>query len=150
MTKNKTDEQAALNNEKAFSLDEYRNSMPYWQRVSYSFNSLRWIVMQQKKDGIYTGMTEEYYKETDPEKKKRIGMAREEYWQNKTDLEHELRDYEKERTMIGPGQNRPCKTPAVDKSTTHKGNPGKTYLALRVPGVRIQGRNRCLGDRLFL
>ena len=58
MTKNKTDEQAALNNEKAFSLDEYRRSMPYWQRVSYSFNSLRWIVMQQKKDGIYTGMTE--------------------------------------------------------------------------------------------
>ena len=77
MTKNKTDEQAALNNEKAFSLDEYRNSMPYWQRVSYSFNSLRWIVMQQKKDGIYAGMTEEYYKETDPEEKKRIGMARE-------------------------------------------------------------------------
>ena len=64
MTKNKTDEQAALNNEKEFSLNEYRNSMPYWQRVSYSFNSLRWIVMQQKKDGIYAGMTEEYYKET--------------------------------------------------------------------------------------
>ena len=69
MTKNKTDEQAALNNEKEFSLDEYRKSMPYWQRVSYSFNSLRWIVMQQKKDGIYAGMTEEYYKETDPEEK---------------------------------------------------------------------------------
>ena len=32
MTKNKTDDQAALNNEKEFSLDEYRRSMPYWKR----------------------------------------------------------------------------------------------------------------------
>ena len=36
----------------------------------------------------------------DAEKKKRIGMAREEYWQNKTDLEHALRDYEEEKISI--------------------------------------------------
>ena len=137
MTKNKTDEQAALNNEKEFSLDEYRKSMPYWQRVSYSFNSLRWIVMQQKKDGIYTGMTEEYYKETDPEEKKRIGMAREEYWQNKTDLEHELRDYEHEKSMVQGKIDRVKHQLWINQQLT-KGIPAKHILRCEYPGLEFR------------
>ena len=137
MTKKKTDEQASLNNEKEFSLDEYRRSMPYWQRVSYSCNSLRWIAMQQKKDGIYARMTEEYYKETDPEEKKRIGMAREEYWQNKTDLEYELRDYEKEKTSI-QGRIDYVKHQLWINQQLTKGIPAKHILRCDYPGLEFR------------
>ena len=137
MTKNKTDEQTALNNEKEFSLDEYRRSMPYWQRVSYSFSSLRWIAMQQQKDSIYARMTEEYYKETDPEKKKRIGMARDEYWQNKMDLENDLREYEKEKTNIQSKIDRVKHELWINKQLT-KGIPAKHILRCEYPGLEFR------------
>lgn len=137
MLKKITEEQKSLNNEKEFSLDEYRRSMPYWKRVSYSFSSLRWITMQQKKDPYFNELTEQYYKETDPEEKKRIGMAREEYWQNKTDLEYNLRDYENEKTKIQSKIDCVKHQLWINKQLT-KGIPAKHILRCEYPGLEFR------------
>ena len=135
--KNKSKQDLPQKTSEQICLDDYRQEMPYWKRASYSFSKMRGIVMQQNKDGRYVEMTKQFYKETDPKVKKRLAEAREKYWQIKTDLEDELRDYENEKTKIQAKIGH-VKHLLDNNVIISKGIPAKHILYCKYPGVEFR------------